>query len=206
VGHAHLRDFLDQRVRDGVIRRVLGKWMNARVWENGVIDHPEDGVPQGGCISPLLSNLYLHEVLDLWFEREVTPQMRGRVFMVRFAEDALLGFTHYWGRSRKGRWVVQRKTAKSRFTRTLRRFNEWCRRNRYLPLAEQRTMLNQKLRGHHAYFGIKGNAKALDRLRYEVQIRWRKWLSCRSGAGRLTWDQLKRLLQPARVVHSVYAT
>jgi retron-type reverse transcriptase len=92
VGHAHLRDFLDQRVRDGVIRRVLGKWMNAGVWENGVIDHPEDGVPQGGCISPLLSNLYLHEVLDLWFEREVKPRMRGRAFLVRFADDAVLGF------------------------------------------------------------------------------------------------------------------
>ena len=92
VGRAHLRDCLDQWVRDGVIRRVLGKWMNAGVREYGVIDHPEDGVPQGGCISPLLSNLYLHEVLDLWFEQEVKPRMRGRVFMVRFADEAVLGF------------------------------------------------------------------------------------------------------------------
>ena len=266
VDHGHLRGFLDQRVRDGVIRRVLGKWMHAGVLENGVIDHPEGGVPQGGCISPLLSNLYLHEVLDLWFEQEVKPRMRGRAFLVRFADDAvlgfereddarrvlevlpkrlgrfgltlhpektrlvdfrrpdrrpegtqrersfdMLGFTHYWGRSRTGRWVVKRKTAKSRFTRTLRRFNEWCRRNRHLPVAEQRAVLNRKLRGHDAYFGITGNAKALGRLRYEVQIRWRKWLSRRSRAGWLNWDQFNRLLrrhplQPARVVHSVYAT
>ena len=75
-----------------MIRRVLGKWMKAGVMEDGVIASPKDGVPQGGCISPLLSNLYLHEVLDLWFEREVKPRMRGRAFMVRFADDAVLGF------------------------------------------------------------------------------------------------------------------
>jgi len=123
----------------------------------------------------------------------------------------MLGFTHYWGRSAKGRWVVQRKTAKARFTRTLRRFNEWCRRNRHLPVAEQRSKLNRKLLGHNAYFGITGNAQALNRLRYEVQIRWRYWLSRRSKAGRLTWEQFNRLhkrhpLQPACVVHSIYAT
>ncbi len=68
----------------------------------------------------------------------------------------MLGFTHYWGRSRKGRWVVQRKTARSRFTRTLRRFNEWC-RNRHLPVAKQRTALNRKLRGRsslHVWFTV----------------------------------------------------
>ena len=123
----------------------------------------------------------------------------------------MLGFTHYWGRSRKGSWVVKRKTARSRFTRTVRRFNEWCRRNRHLPVADQRAVLNRKLRGHDAYFGITGNAQALSRLRHEVQIRWRKWPSRRSRAGRLNWDQFNRLLkrhplQPARVVHSVYAT
>ena len=92
VDHGHLRDFLDQRLREGVIRRVLGKWMNAGVLENGVIGRPEDGVPQGGYISPLLSNFYLHEVLDLWFDREGKPRMRGRGFMVQFADDAVLGF------------------------------------------------------------------------------------------------------------------
>jgi RNA-directed DNA polymerase len=93
----------------------------------------------------------------------------------------------------------------------LGRFNEWCRRTRHLPVAEQRTALNRKLRGHDAYFGITGNAKALGRLRYEVQGRWRKWLSRRSRAAQLNWTQFNRLLQrhplqPARVVHSVYAT
>ena len=106
--------------------------------------------------------------------------------------------------------MVQRKTAKSRFTRTLRRFNEWCRRNRHLPVAEQRILLNHQLRGHNAYFGITGNARALSRLRYEVERRWRKWLARRSHAGAMPWARLARLLEhhpllPARVVHSVYA-
>ena len=78
-------------------------------------------------------------------------------------------------------------------------------------MADQRAVLNRKLRGRDAYFGITGNAQALSRLRYEVQLRWSKWLSRRSGAARLNWEQFKRLLQrhplqPARVVHSVYAT
>lgn len=64
----HLRGFLDQRVRDGVIRRAIGKWLNAGVMEEGVLWRPEQGAPQGGVISPLLSNVYLHEVLDKWFE------------------------------------------------------------------------------------------------------------------------------------------
>jgi group II intron reverse transcriptase/maturase len=88
----HLRGFLDQRVRDGVIRRAIGKWLNAGVMESGEVSHPERGTPQGGVVSPLLSNLYLHEVLDLWFEHEVKPRLRGRAFAIRFADDAALVF------------------------------------------------------------------------------------------------------------------
>ncbi len=71
VEKPHLGHFLDQRVRDGVIRRAIGKWLNAGVMEEGVVSHPERGVPQGGVVSPLLSNLYLHEVLDVWFVKSV---------------------------------------------------------------------------------------------------------------------------------------
>ena len=115
----------------------------------------------------------------------------------------MLGFTHYWGRSRKEYWTVKSKTVRDRFTRTVRHFNEWCRRNRHLLVADQRAVLNRKFRGHDACFGITGNVQALSRLRYEVQLRRRKWLGRRSGAARLNWDQFKRLLkryplQPAR--------
>ena len=66
--HGHLRSFLDQRVRDGVLRRAIDKWLKAGVLEEGSITRPSDGTPQGGVISPLLANVYLHEVLDEWFE------------------------------------------------------------------------------------------------------------------------------------------
>ena len=58
VGKHHLRNFLDQRVRDGVLRRVIDKWLKAGVLEEGCVKHPETGVPQGGVISPILSNIY----------------------------------------------------------------------------------------------------------------------------------------------------
>ena len=87
-----LRKFLDRRVRDGVIRRLIGKWLKAGVWEKGQLSYPEDGTPQGGVISPLLSNIYLHEVLDCWYVEEVKPRMKGRTFLVRFADDFILGF------------------------------------------------------------------------------------------------------------------
>lgn len=87
-----LRKFLDRRVRDGVIRRLIDKWLKAGVWEKGQVSYPEDGTPQGGVISPLLSNIYLHEVLDCWFVEEVLPRMKGYAFLVRYADDFILGF------------------------------------------------------------------------------------------------------------------
>ena len=265
VEWGQLRGFLDQRVRDGVIRRAIGKWLNAGVMEAGEVSHPDRGTPQGGVVSPLLSNLYLHEVLDVWFEHEVKPRLRGRAFEVRFADDAalvfereedarrvlavlsqrfaryglrlhpektqlvdfrspprtgpggpqrersfvLLGFTHFWGRSRKGRWVVQRKTAKDRFTRALREVGHWCRAHRHWPVAAQQAALRRKLQGHHAYYAITGNARALARFLHEVRRLWRKWLHRRSWRARMTWVRFVRLterypLPPARVVHSVY--
>jgi RNA-directed DNA polymerase len=258
---------LRQRVRDGVLLRLIGKWLNAGVLEDGVVTTPETGSPQGGVISPLLANVYLHYVLDVWFEREVKPRLRGSAFLVRYADDFvmgfaceedarrvlevlpkrfgkygltlhpdktrlvpfrrpgqrstsgkaqtlpesfdLLGFTHYWGRSRRGAWVVKRKTAASRFSRAVKKIAQWCRLNRHLPVGEQHRALSQKLRGHDAYYGITGNFRRLLGLRFAVRRIWRKWLARRSQAGRLCWDHFSRLLQrfplpPPKVVHSVY--
>jgi len=94
VSHGHLRELLTQRVRDGVLLRLIGKWLNAGVMERTELSHPEAGTPQGGVISPLLANIYLHEVLDVWFERDVRPRLKGRAFIVRYADDAVLGFEH----------------------------------------------------------------------------------------------------------------
>jgi RNA-directed DNA polymerase len=87
-----LRELVRRRVRDGVLLRLIGKWLNAGVLENGAVTHPETGSPQGGVISPVLSNVYLHEVLDAWFERDVKPCLKGKAFLVRYADDAVFGF------------------------------------------------------------------------------------------------------------------
>ncbi|WP_317704522.1 group II intron reverse transcriptase/maturase [Methylomarinovum caldicuralii] len=256
VDRDRLRNFLGQRVRDGVICRVIGKWLNAGVMESGQLHYPEQGTPQGGVISPLLANLYLHHVLDLWFEQTVKPRLQGSAFEVRFADDAVLvfereedarrvlavpgkrlakyglrlhpdktrlldfrkpgrkgqsfqylGFTHYWGRSGKGRWVVKRKTAQARLSRSLQAINHWCRMHRHWPVADQQAALSRKLKGHYAYYGIVGNSQSLARFLYEVRRRWYKWLS-RRNRERMNRDHFGRLykrypLPPPRVVHGI---
>jgi RNA-directed DNA polymerase len=92
LDHRHLHAILRRRVRDGVLLRLIGKWLKAGVQEDGRITHPESGSPQGGVISPLLANAYLHEVLDTWFERTVKPRLKGRASLIRYADDAVLVF------------------------------------------------------------------------------------------------------------------
>lgn len=252
LSHSRLRAILDQRVRDGVLRRMIDKWLAAGVVEGTELVHPDAGTPQGGVVSPLLANIYLHEVIDRWFERDVRAWLRGRAFMVRFADDLvmvfaneadarrvwellpgrlgeygltlhpdktrlvefrprkegtpppssgdkgsfdLLGFTHLWARSRRGSWVVTRKTAGSRFGRAVRRVYEWCRTYRHAPVAWQHEQLVGKLRGHDNYYGIRGNWRALARFRHEVRRVWRNWLNRRSARARMTWARFARLLE-----------
>ena len=101
---------------------------------------------------------------------------------------SLLGFTHYWSKSRKGNWVVKRKTEKRRFSAALKRVSEWCRRERHYPVADQYRQLSRKLKGHYSYYGITGNSKAISRFRYEVELSWRKWLSRRSRKAGRNWE------------------
>jgi RNA-directed DNA polymerase len=255
LDHAHLRELLQQRVRDGVLLRLIDKWLKAGVLEGGELTYPEAGTPQGGVISPLLANIYLHYVLDVWFEEEVKPRLKGRAFLVRYADDFVmgfaceadarrvrdvlpqrfgkygltihpdktrlvpftrpasrptptvpealpeaesfdfLGFTHFWSRSKKGFWVVKRKTAGSRFQRAFKRIADWCRLNRHLPIEEQHQALGRKLLGHFAYYGIIGNICWLQRFRHEVMGVWRKWLSRRSHHGYWTWAQFSEFMR-----------
>jgi RNA-directed DNA polymerase len=95
IPHGHLRAILDQRVTDGVIRRMIDKWLKAGVLEDGLLRHVTEGTPQGGVISPLLSNIYLHHVLDEWFEAEVRPRMTGACTLVRFADDFVMTFKNH---------------------------------------------------------------------------------------------------------------
>lgn len=259
-----LRSFLDQRVTDGVVRRVIHKWLKAGVLEGGGVSYPGAGTPQGGVISPLLANIYLHEVLDVWFERQVKPRLTGRCFIVRYADDAvmvfarledaqrvlavlpkrfgrygltlhpaktrlvpferprggggggsgpptfdMLGFTHHWAKSRRGKWVIKQRTARDRLTRALRRVRQWCRTNRHRPVLEQQAALARKLRGHYSYYGITGNYGALARFYREVCRAWQKWLGRRSYRAHRAWKWFSGLLgrlplPRPKAVHSTY--
>jgi len=106
--HGKLRDLLSQRVVDGVVVRLVGKWLRAGVMEEGVVHHPEAGSPQGGVISPILSNIYLHEVIDKWWAKDVCPRMRGRAFMVRYADDLVMVFSDREDAERVHRVLPQR--------------------------------------------------------------------------------------------------
>ena len=261
--HEHMRAFLQHRVRDGVLKKLIHKWLKAGVMEDGSTSYPDSGSPQGGVISPILSNVFLHYVLDVWFEEEVKPRLAGHAFLIRFADDFaigfrnerdarrvmevlpkrfekygltvhpdktrlinftspaksarggdqnsgdslgsfdLLGFTHYWAKSRRGAWAIKRKTASSRFTRAVQSIAHWCRNNRHRPISEQHAKLRQKLHGHYAYYGITGNFRALSRFKFEVHRRWHKWLNRQRE---LLWSAFKEMLKlyplpNPRIVH-----
>jgi RNA-directed DNA polymerase len=257
--HQHLAAMLKRRVCDGVVLRMIGKWMKAGVMEGATVHFPEEGSPQGGVISPLLSNIYLHEVLDVWFEREIKPRLNGTARIVRFADDAVLvfeskrdaervhrvlpkrfakyglalhpektrllsfgkpsamvvnsgsfdflGFTHYWGKTRKGYWAMMRKTMKKRLKRAIVRVNEWCRCNRHEPLKEQWKTLSAKVRGHYQYYGVSCNYRSLSNFLEEVKWSWRKWLGRRSAGKEMNWERFAKLLHryplpKVRICHS----
>ena len=267
LDHGRLREILGQRMRDGVLLRLIGKWLKAGVLTKGQVLHPQTGTPQGGVISPLLANIYLHEVLDLWFEERVRPRLIGRAHLIRYADDAVmgfaweedarrvlnalpervagfglrlhpektrlvefrpqpkrkgprrseepprsfdfLGFTHFWCRSRKGNWVIKRKTAKERLSRAVHAAHQWCRRNRHLPVKLQHRTLCRKLQGHFSYYGITGNSPALVNFHRVVERTWCKWLNRRSQRTVLTWKRYDRLLKRyplprPRPIHSIY--
>ena len=94
LSHDHLREILARRMQDGVIKRLIGKWLQAGVMEEGVLTHFDVGTPQGGVVSPLLANIYLHEVLDVWFDQVVIPLLHGQAFLVRYADDFVMGFSN----------------------------------------------------------------------------------------------------------------
>ena len=117
-----------------------------------------------------------------------------------------LGFTHLWKRSRRGAWIVLRKTARRAGPR-LAAVQQYCRRHRHALLRQQHQYLCQLLRGHYAYYGILGNARGIGNFAYQVRRIWHKWLKRRNGLRRLTWVKftamLQRLVLPApRIVHT----
>ena len=260
IEHNHLRSMIKRRVNDGGILRLIGKWLNAGVMEEGNLSYPGKGTPQGGVISPVLSNIFLHYVLDDWFVKEVKPRMKGRCFIIRYADDFILGFelesdvqrvmevlpkrfnryglslhpektkvipfrkpafnkkgkgpgtfdflgfTFYWSKSRKGYWVLKKKTIGKRLSRFMKELWQWCRRHRHDKIEDQHGRLTSKLRGYFNYFGVRGNFKALEIVFKHAEKAWKFWLSRRSHKGGINWKRFA-LIQAAfpfpkpRIVH-----
>jgi group II intron reverse transcriptase/maturase len=94
IDHGRLLEVIRQRVNDGGILRLIGKWLKAGVMEGETLTYPEKGTQQGGVASPMLANIFLHHVLDEWYAREAKPRIKGQSFLIRFADDFLVGCEH----------------------------------------------------------------------------------------------------------------
>ena len=251
LSHEWRLRFVEHRVGDQRLISLIRRWRKAGVLENGEVHPSEEGTPQGGSVSVLLSNVYLHYVLDLWFERVVKPRLRGEACMVRYIDDFVLGFqyradalraqealekrlrkfsltlepkktklvefgrfahrhaskrgrkrpetiyflgfTLYCTRNQKGNFRMGMRTEKTRLRRALVHLQNQMRQTRHVSLQDQANHLNQRLRGHYAYYGIGGNFRTLQRVHRAVERYWRKMLSTRSWHGTVYGKHFQRI-------------
>jgi group II intron reverse transcriptase/maturase len=250
IDRKKLKQLLEQRLADKSLMRIIGKCLHVGVLEDGVETSPEQGTVQGSTLSPILANVYLHHVLDNWFETEIKPALRGKAILVRYCDDFiiglerpeeaehvltllsqrmaefglelhpektqlvnfrrpserhqggkgpgtfdLLGFTHYWRRSRKGRWYMATKTSRLRLRRAVKSVYDWCRCHRHQSVPAQHDALRRKLNGHYNYFNVRGNSSAIGQLAFHARRAWYKWLRRRSQRSRLNWTRFIDLLR-----------
>jgi group II intron reverse transcriptase/maturase len=267
VSHEWLMKFLRVRIKDSSLLLLIERFLKAGYFEAGRVVATERGTPQGGNLSPLLSNIFLHYVLDLWFEKRLKREVRGACQLVRYADDFLvmaqyqddaqyimqalrerfaqfdlalhpektrvisfgryerqnaqrqqrrpntfdfLGFTHYCGRNRWGRFNVGRKTSRKKFCKKSREMNDWLRSVRNAcSVKEWWSILKAKLTGHYQYYGISGNTRSIVRF-YRLVVRLAlKWLNrrsqCKSFNKAAFPSYLERYPLPKpRIVHKLY--
>jgi len=263
VSHAWLIRFMKHRIGDERILRLIRKWLKAGVLEEGVVTESEDGTPQGASVSPLLANIYLHYVFDLWAQQWRKRRATGDMTIVRFADDAVLGFEHeaearsfleelrarfaefslslhpdktrliefgrhaaanrekrgcgkpetytflgftfICGKSRKGRFLIRRKTRADRMRATLKRIKEELRWRMHESIPEQGRWLGQVVRGYFAYHAVPTNRPALRSFLIGVTERWKHTLSRRSQRGKVTWERMTKIandwLPQPRILH-----
>jgi RNA-directed DNA polymerase len=268
VSHYHLQRFLAHRITDPRLLRIIERFLKAGVLEDGVMSASDQGTPQGGLVSPVLANIYLHYTLDLWFEKRYAKSCRGKAHLVRFADDFVacfqweddakrflselkdrlsafdleaeptktrivrfgdlaqaqckreglrrpetfnfLGLTHFVTRSRRGRFVVGRKTQRERLQKKLKALGV---RLAILRTHGGRSMMDyvrRHLQGHIQYFGVSGNIRAVRSYIHSSERLLFKWINRRSQRRSVRWERfslvLARSLPRARIVHNLYPT
>jgi RNA-directed DNA polymerase len=250
VSHEWMLKFLAHRINEPRLLKLLGKFLKAGYLEDGILFATEKGTPQGGIISPVLANVYLHYVLDLWFDRRVRKACRGFVDMVRYADDFIicaeyqedaklilellharlevfclelaadktriiefgrgayvtakregkrletfnfLGFTHYAGKSRKGNFLLGRKTEGKKLRAKLKEITLWLIKIRNTAkVQEWWGTLRAKLTGHFRYYGVSGNTQYIN-VFYRLVLRSvHKWLNRRSQQSSFNWEEFKK--------------
>jgi RNA-directed DNA polymerase len=267
VEHAKLVKWLQVRIKDERFVRYVVRFLKAGYFENGAFEKTERGTPQGGNISPMIANMFLHYVVDEWFDKAMKPRMKGYGYVVRYCDDFIaliqykedaemihnelkqrlgdnglvtndekthvisfgrferenarrakrrpntfdfLGFTHYIGMNRWGKFKLARKTSKKRLRRSLVAMNKWLSSIRNaLPLKELWRQLSAKIRGHYEYYGVSDNGRSIGIYFYKVRILVYTWLNRRSQKSSMNWEGFQKYLdkfplpQP-RIVHKFY--
>jgi group II intron reverse transcriptase/maturase len=263
VSQEWLVRFLNHRIGDPRIIRLIQKWLKAGVLEDGVVTTSEMGTGQGSVASPLLANIYLHYVFDLWAERWRRREATGDMIILRYADDIVVGFEHeaearrFWdamrarlqefslslhpektrliefgrlaadrraqrglgkpetfnflgftficGQSRRGKFLLKRRTRRDRMRARLREIKEELRRRMHQPIPQQGQWLRQVATGFFAYHAVPTNSAALSAFRHHVTNLWRRSLQRRSQKDGCTWQRIAKLaddwLPKPRILH-----
>ncbi|KPL23740.1 MAG: hypothetical protein AMJ75_05470 [Phycisphaerae bacterium SM1_79] len=267
VSHEWMMKCLQVRIKDPSFLLIIKRFLKAGYIDAGEFVLTTKGTPQGGNLSPMLANIFLHYVLDLWFEKRIKPKVRGECHLVRYADDFIcsvqyaddakyieqamrerfvkfdlelhtdktrvihvgrraldksrrdkhlpqsfdfLGFTHYWGKSRRGNWILCRKTSSKRFRRACKDLAAWLKIIRSsAKLKEWWPILQAKLRGHYQYYGISGNGRSICRYRDVTEQLVFKWLNRRCQKVSFDWSGFRAYLKhyplpKPHIVHRLY--
>lgn len=245
IDHEWMIKMLEERINDETFIRLIRKWLKAGILETGgKVVHPVAGTPQGGIISPLLANIYMHYALNLWFEKVIRKRCRGRAYLCVYADDFVcaferhedatefykelgkrlgkfgltlspektniidigqrenafdfLGFEFRLAKTRKR--MIRIRTSRKKLQSSKKRFKEWCKEMRNMPVNELIKALNRKLRGYFNYYGIWGNYKSLS-VFYECVLQTLyKWLNRRSQKRSYTWEGFLQMLRELRLI------
>jgi len=267
IDHKWLMRCLEERIKDRSLLRLIVRFLKSGVMEEGKLIETGMGTPQGGVLSPILANIYLHYALDLWFERVVKKQTKGFCQLNRYADDFIvcfqgkeeaeafgemlkqrlnkfglriaenksriiefgrkvwqkaqeegkkmatfdfLGFTHYCGKTRRGKFKLGRKTARKRFREKLKAINRWMKEIRnQVELKEWWEVLRVKLLGHYRYYGISGNMGELRNFYIQTSKLAYKWINRRGQKKSFTYERYCRFkkynpLPEPKIYHLTY--